>query len=85
MKKATVRDLRNNFSRLEVWIEEGEQIVILKRGHPIAHLVPCSKNSHRKIVKPDILARLKETWGSRIFSTAEVEAMRQAELEGDEG
>jgi hypothetical protein len=36
----------------------------------------------RKIVKPDIIAPLKETWGDRIFSAREVAEMRQAELEG---
>jgi hypothetical protein len=39
----------------------------------------------RKLVKPDIMARLKETWGDRVFSTKEIAAMRMAELDGEEG
>jgi len=31
------------------------------------------------------MARLKETWGDRIFSTKEVAEMRAAELDGVEG
>jgi hypothetical protein len=31
------------------------------------------------------MAQLKEVWGDREFSLEEVEAMRQAELEGEEG
>lgn len=40
MKTATVRDLRNNFARLSKWLERGETIEILKRGKPVADLVP---------------------------------------------
>jgi hypothetical protein len=32
MKTGSVRDLRNNFAKLEAWLEEGEQIQIEKRG-----------------------------------------------------
>jgi hypothetical protein len=38
-----------------------------------------------KLVKPDIMAQLKATWGDRIFSAKEVAEMRAAELEGEEG
>ena len=31
------------------------------------------------------MARLEEQWGDRTFSLAEVQAMRSAELEGEEG
>ena len=40
MKTATVRELRNEFSRLSKWLAKGETIEILKRGKPIAELVP---------------------------------------------
>jgi prevent-host-death family protein len=84
MKTATVRDLRNRFPRVAAWINEGEAVEITKSGRPFARLVPAGGRS-RKLVKPDILARLKETWGDRVFSSAEVAAMRAAELEGEEG
>ena len=47
----------------------------------------CYKISGKphKLVKPDIMARLKETWGDRVFSAKEVAEMRAAELEGEEG
>jgi hypothetical protein len=31
------------------------------------------------------MARLHEVWGDRVFSMDEVAAMREAELEGEEG
>lgn len=87
MKTATVRELRNEFPRLESWIHEGESISISKRGRPIAMLVPLGEAARMKEspVKPDIMARLRETWEDRVFTMAEVEAMREAELEGEDG
>ena len=40
MKTATIRDLRNDFRRLSKWLERGETIEIVKRGKPVADLVP---------------------------------------------
>jgi antitoxin (DNA-binding transcriptional repressor) of toxin-antitoxin stability system len=83
MKTATVRDLRNSFPRVAAWIAEGEPVEITRAGKLFARLVPPAKKT--KPVKPDIMARLKETWGDRIFSSKEVAAMRAAELDGEEG
>lgn len=40
MKRATVRDLRNRYTSLLRWIRAGEEIVITRRGKPVARLVP---------------------------------------------
>ena len=40
MKTATIRDLRNDFARLSKWLDQGETIEIIKRGKPVAELVP---------------------------------------------
>ena len=44
MKKATVRDLRNQFSRISKWLESGETVQVLKRGKPFARVVPEPKS-----------------------------------------
>ncbi len=85
MKTATVRDLRNRFARVSAWIEEGQAVEITKAGKPFARLVPAAPQRPGGRVKPDIMARLKETWGERMFSAKEVAEMRAAELEGEEG
>lgn len=85
MKKATVRDLRNRFARVAAWIAEGESVEITKRGKPFARLSPAAREKKRQVLKPDIMGRLKRTWGSRVFSAEEVAAMRAAEQEGEEG
>ena len=85
MKTATIRDLRNRFPRVAAWIAEGEPVEITKAGKLFARLVPPTPVETSKLVKPDIMARLKKTWGNRVFSAKEVAAMRAAELEGEEG
>ena len=85
MKTASVRDLRNDFARLSAWIENGEPVEITKSGKVFAHLVPATGVRSRKLVKPDILKRLKKTWSERVFSAREVADMRAAELAGEEG
>ncbi len=85
MKTVTVRDLRNNFSKVEAWLGEGEEIRIEKRGKPIGFLSATSKSAHAAKPKVDFMARLHEIWGGRVFTEEEVRAMREAELEGDLG
>ena len=85
MKTATVRDLRNNFAMLEAWLGDGESVCIEKRGTPIAMLTAMRPARGRKVRMPDFAARQKAIWGDRVFSEAEVIAMREAELEGEQG
>ena len=85
MKTVTVRDLRNNFSKVETWLGEGEEIRIEKRGRPIGFLSATSKAAKALKPKVDFMARLHEIWGGRVFTEEEVRAMRDAELEGDLG
>ncbi len=85
MKRATLRDLRNDFAKLESWLGEGEEIQIERRGKPVAMLTPVTARRTKKVKMPDFEARLREIWGDRIASAEEVRAMREAELEGEEG
>ena len=85
MKTATVRDIRNHFARVSAWIEEGQSVEITKGGKAFARLVPATGARRRKPVKVDFARQLRKTWGNRVFSAAEVAAMRAAELEGEQG
>ncbi|MCW1887207.1 type II toxin-antitoxin system Phd/YefM family antitoxin [Luteolibacter flavescens] len=84
MKTATVRDLRNDFAKLEAWLGEGEEIQIERRGEPIAVLKPVKPVEGKKIQMPDFAARRRAIWGDRVFTEEEVKAMREEEL-GDRG
>lgn len=85
MKTVTVRDLRNSFSMLEAWLAEGEDILIEKRGLPIGVLTAWRPEALTQPAKPDFAARRRAIWGNRVFTDAEVAAMRADELEGEEG
>lgn len=87
MKTATVRELRNEFPRIEAWVHEGESINISKRGKVIATLVPAlgASITQPRPPKVDIMARLRETWGERVFTMEQVAAMRADELAEDLG
>jgi antitoxin (DNA-binding transcriptional repressor) of toxin-antitoxin stability system len=87
MKTATVRELRNEFPRIEAWVHEGESIHISKRGKIIATLVPASGTAapHSHSPKVDIMARLQETWGGRVLTLEQVATMRADELADDLG
>jgi len=86
MKTATVRDLRNNFGKLETWLAAGERVEIRRRGKPVAVLGPSTEDSRaRRVQLPDFEARRKAIWGDRVFSSEEVRRMREMELAGEEG
>ena len=85
MKVVTVRDLRNSFSTLEAWLSEGEDICIQKRGQPIGLLTAWRPDAFTQPAKPDFAARRRAIWGDRVFTEAEVAAMRADELAGEEG
>ncbi len=55
MKTATVRELRNHYSNLLRWVSAGEEILITRRGQPVARLVPEGKAEHGKVNWSDSL------------------------------
>ena len=86
MKTATLRDLRNDFSKLEAWLNEGEEIHIERRGVPVAILLPPgTPMKQREFTMPDFKARRRAIWGDRVFSEDEIKSMREAEFEDEEG
>lgn len=58
MKTASAADLRNHFSTVSKWIHDGESVLITKRGHAFAKLIPVRG---RKPPPPlDRMARLRK-------------------------
>ncbi len=69
MKKATVRDLRYDFPKIERALRAGQEIQITKRGRAIARLVPDPSAAGR----PDFLARAREIFGDRCLDVSGAE------------
>jgi prevent-host-death family protein len=40
MKRATVRELRNNYSKVLHWVSLGEEVEVTRRGIVVAKIVP---------------------------------------------
>jgi len=71
MKTATVRDLRNRYTRLLSWIGAGEEIVITRRGKAIARLIPEQDQSTQKVDWSQSPAVKRDRSGSRALSAEE--------------
>jgi antitoxin (DNA-binding transcriptional repressor) of toxin-antitoxin stability system len=71
MKKASVRDLRYGFKRIERLLHQGEEVQITKRRRVIARLVPDGA----EVVKqtPDFLARLRSIYGDKVLAVSGAE------------
>ena len=52
MTVVNVRQAKTQLSRLLARVEAGEEIVIARRGNPVARLVPCESETKRQ---PDVL------------------------------
>jgi antitoxin (DNA-binding transcriptional repressor) of toxin-antitoxin stability system len=65
MKRASVRDLRYDFPKVERMLAEGEPIEITKRNQVIGTLTPA--NSTKKPEFPDFMARLKKIYGDKVL------------------
>jgi antitoxin (DNA-binding transcriptional repressor) of toxin-antitoxin stability system len=47
MKTATVRELRNRFASISAWLEQGETVLLTRRGKPLGRIVPEPKAAAR--------------------------------------
>ena len=68
MKTANVRKLRHAFGDVMVWITEGHQVEIVKKGKVIALLSPPPSSPKQKKLKlPDFEARRKRIFGDQVL------------------
>jgi hypothetical protein len=62
----------------------GEVVSVMQGGKKVGVFLPTTPKS-QSVPLPDFRARLRQTWGSRVFSDAEVKEMREAELQNCHG
>lgn len=70
MKTATVRDLRNHYTGLLRWIAAGEEVVITRRGKPLARLIP-EKPASKLVNWADSEAVTRDRRGERVLTAEE--------------
>ena len=75
MRKATVRDLRYDFKKIERLLHQGESIEITKRRQVIARLIPERKAHPPQL--PDFLGRLRAIYGNKVLAVTGAELIAQ--------
>jgi prevent-host-death family protein len=68
IKTASIREVRHDFSRILDWVTSGEEVTITNRHEPVARLLPARRKKPVRAKMPDITARLKKTFGSKVIS-----------------
>jgi antitoxin (DNA-binding transcriptional repressor) of toxin-antitoxin stability system len=71
MRKASVRDLRYEFKKIERLLRQGEEVQITKRRRVIARLVPDGAEAPKQI--PDFLGRLRTIYGDKVLAVSGAE------------
>lgn len=75
MTKASIRDLRYGFKKIERLLRQGEEIQITKRHRVIARLTPESAEPHAEF--PDFLKRLRARYGEQILAVSGAELIEE--------
>ncbi len=68
MTKASVRDLRYDFKKIERLLLKGEEIQITKHRRVIGRLVPESAEATKKF--PDFRARVRKIYGDKVLAVS---------------
>jgi antitoxin (DNA-binding transcriptional repressor) of toxin-antitoxin stability system len=69
MKKASIRDLRYAFKKIERLLYEGHEIQITKHRRVIARLVP-ERDESATTMTPDFKERLRKIYGGKVLSVS---------------
>ena len=75
MRKASVRDLRYGFKKIERLLHQGEEVQITKRRRVIARLVP--ENARAAAQMPDFFERLRSIYGDTELVVSGAELIAQ--------
>jgi antitoxin (DNA-binding transcriptional repressor) of toxin-antitoxin stability system len=75
VKIASVRDLRQDFPRILAWLQAGEEVAITLRRQAIATLVPRPPPTRGRRPMPDVMARLRDTFGERVIPDEAVQEL----------
>ena len=81
MKTTTVRELRNNYSKVLQWVSKGEEVEITRRGKVVAKVVPPIPATARKVDWAQSAALTRPSWRNRL--TAKESAAILADSQGN--
>ena len=80
MKTTTVRELRNNYSKVLKWVAKGEEVEVTRRGKAVAKVVPIALPGLAEVDWSKSAALNRKAWSTVL--TAEQSAAFLAESQG---
>lgn len=80
MKSASVRELRNNYSKVLKWVSRGEEVEVTRRGKVVAKVVPPTRASPSEVDWSRSAALNRKPWP--VALTADQSAAILAESQG---
>ena len=79
MKTATVRDLRNRYTRVLSWVNAGEDVLISRKGKIIARLSPETEKGAATVNWADSPEVRRDRSGDTVLTASEsADLLRQA-------
>jgi prevent-host-death family protein len=68
MKSTTVRELRNNSSRVLKWIAKGEEVEVTRRGKVVAKVIPPAPAYPTEVDWTKSAALTRQAWSKSLTS-----------------
>jgi prevent-host-death family protein len=68
MKSTTVRELRNNYSKVLRWVARGEEVEVTRRGEVVAKVVPAATARHSEVDWTKSAGLNRKPWSSTLTS-----------------
>jgi prevent-host-death family protein len=80
MKSTTVRELRNNYSKVLKWVSKGEEVEVTRRGKVVAKVIPPSPKTATEVDWSKSAALNRKPWS--VALTSDQSAAILAESQG---
>lgn len=68
MRSTTVRELRNNYSKILKWVSKGEEVEVTRRGKVVAKVVPPMPASPSEVDWSKSAALNRKPWSNVLAS-----------------
>ena len=81
MKSTTVRELRNNYSKVLRWVARGEEVEVTRRGKVVAKVIPPAPKKAGRVDWTQSAAFHRQPWSTTL--TAAQSTAIQSDSQGN--
>jgi len=79
MRSTTVRELRNNYSKVLKWVSKGEEVEVTRRGKVVAKVIPPTPASPVEVDWLQSAALNRKPWSTRLTSVASAAILAESQ------